>query len=164
MKIRLANGGTASPDDLAALQKMMRRPLPDDYLAFVEHHDGARPESNIFDVGPDDQSGVHEFIPVREIPRAMSHVEDLPSDSFPFAWDACGNCLFVDLGAGGTIFFWDHEVPDGIIKVADGFQQFVDGLQPFDPATVPLDPGRVVEAWIDPDFLQSLDPKHRKKP
>lgn len=120
-------------------------------------HDGAEPDSNIFSVGEDNNSGVRAFIPAKDIPRERFNIENLPVRAFPIAYDDCGNYILIDQEQSGAVLFWDHETPEPLIKVADDFESFLESLEPFDLDSVQLEPGQVKEVWIDPDFLKSLE-------
>jgi len=156
MKIKLTKGRAASQEEIAALQGKLGEPLPSDYTEFVGRNDGAEPENNIFRIGATNDSGINAFIPVDEVADEMQRIENLPGRSFPVAWAEGGNYVFVNLAAGGAVFFWDHESPESIVRLADNFLSFLELLEPFDVRSVKLKPGQVKKAWIDPDFLKDL--------
>lgn len=155
MKLKLSKGRPALQSDLIVLETTIGMPLAADFREFVAHHDGAEPENNIFPVGTSNDCGVNGFIPVRDIPREMQRIENLPKKSFPIAWAECGNYVFINQADAGSVFFWDHEV-EVPVKLADTFRSFLELLEPFDVSTVKLKPGQVIKAWVDPDFLKSL--------
>lgn len=157
--ISLENYGTASDNDIRALEARLGRPLPAAFLAFVRTFDGAEPAPNVFDIGDSNQSGVNRFIPVAEIWSARAHIENLSSTAFPVAWAEGGNYVIVDPDRRDAVFYWDHEIPDPLLRIADDFAAFVKMLGPFDINDVELEPGQVLDVWIDPDFLRSLDKK-----
>ncbi len=156
MKVKLSKGSAASPDDVALLEAKLGEPLVRDYLTFLERNDGAEAESNICAIDRASNCAVTGFIPVRDIPEEMSWIENLPDRAFPIAWAEGGNYVLLDQGKGGAVFFWDHELPDDMIRIADDFDAFLETLEPFDPSSVVLKPEDVKKAWIDPDFLKSL--------
>lgn len=156
MNIKLTAGGVASQDEISTLEHIVGRQLPPDILHFVTGNDGAKIETNIFKIGPGNESGVNGFIPVNEIAGEMKRINDLPSGYFPIAWTEGGNYVIVNSAAPGAVFFWDHEMTDGIVKLADNLRSFLDLLEPFDVNSIKLRPGQVKKAWIDPDFLKKL--------
>lgn len=156
MKVKLVDGQAAQPSELAALQKKLDEALPAEFVDFVARNDGAKPETNIFKVSATNESGVNEFIPVRKIAVEMPRIENLPEKSFPVAWAEGGNYVFVNLAAGGSVFFWDHEQPGNIVRLANSFNLFLELLEPFNISSIELKPGQVKKAWIDPDFLKGL--------
>ena len=72
------------------------------------------------------------------------------------AWAEGGNYVLVDEGRKGTVWFWDHEIPDAPTELAPNFGAFLNLLEPFDIATIQLKPGQVKKVWIDPEFLKRL--------
>jgi hypothetical protein len=80
--------------------------LPAELIDFVARNDGAEPETNVFKIGPANESGVNGFIPIKEIVNKMPRIENLPPRSFPVAWAEGGNYVFVNLAADGAVFFW----------------------------------------------------------
>lgn len=86
----------------------------------------------------------------------MPRIENLPGRSFPVAWAEGGNYVFVNLAAGGAVFFWDHERPENIVRLASSFRSFLELLEPFDINSIKLKPDQVKKARIDPDFLKGL--------
>ena len=155
MKVKLTKGRAASQDDVAALQRKLGEPLASEFLDFVAHSDGAEPETNIFKIRTTNEAGILGFIPVKEIASEMPRIENLPSRSFPVAWAECGNYVFINQSDGG-VFFWDHEQPESMVRLANGFQAFLELLEPFDATSIKLKPGQVKKVWIDPDFLKGL--------
>ena len=157
MNVRLDNGSRAAQEDIDALTKMIGETLPADFLDFVAGNDGARPELNIFTISDDNHGTVTRFIPVREIPNEMSFMENLPDKAFPLAWDTSGNYVVLDQGAGGAVFFWDHELPRESFKLANSFGEFLEALEPF---SEPVDSdAEVISVWVDPEFLKKYGKK-----
>lgn len=156
MKIKLVDGHVAERNDIVRLQELLGEPADPQYVRFISENDGAKPETNIFKVGETNDAAVNRFIPISEVPTEMTYIENLPGKAFPVAWASCGNYVFLDQGAGGAVFFWDHEVEDDPVKLADSFDAFLESLEPFDINSIELEPGQVEEVWIDPDFLKSL--------
>lgn len=156
MNIKLSNGKRAAPNDITALQRKIGELLPSEYLRFLAKNDGAEPETNIFKVGELNDSSVSAFIPIKDIIHEMQYIENIPCKAFPVAWAEGGNFILMNQAAQGEILFWDHELPEEMLKIADSFDHFLDSLKPFDINSVKLKPGQVQKAWIDPNFLKSL--------
>ncbi len=157
MKIKLTKGHPAMPMDIEELQREVGGELPPSFIDFLQHHDGAKPETNSFKIGYTNGSGVNGFIPLGDILSARGNIDALPTTAFPIAWTEGGNYVFIDMAADGSVFFWDHEQPERPTLLASDFASFVNMLEPFDPTSIKLRPGQVTSAWIDPDFLKSLD-------
>lgn len=98
MKVKLTKGRAAAQEDIVMVQRKVGAPLSTDFIEFLARHDGAKPENNIFKVGPNNHGGINDFIPVRKIPSEMSRIENLPAKSFPFAWAEGGNYVFLNIG------------------------------------------------------------------
>ena len=156
MKIELIQQGSASPEDLLILENRIGARLIPDYVTFALQNDGAQPEANIFKVGTGNQSNIHSFLAVKEIPAAMRHIENLPPQTFPIARDDCGNYILLGTAGAGAVLFWDHEQPEALVKIAESFTAFLELLEPFDGSSVQLLPDQVKSAWIDPEFLKRL--------
>lgn len=157
--IKISGGHRLSEEEIRNVENDMGVSLPDDYRCFVSNHDGARPQPNIFSISESNESGVNEFIPLRRIRRECTFIENLIDGRMPIAWAEGGNYVCLDISPGGGVFFWDHEEPERDTKLASNFSGFIELLGPFDPASVELKPGQVKSAWIDPEFLKSLDKK-----
>ena len=157
MKIKFTQGRPAVAADIENLQRELGSDLPGSFVEFLRKQDGAKPETNIFRVGSQNESGVNGFIPLRRILSERDNIENIPTKAFPIAWAEGGNYVFIDIAADGGVFFWDHEQPESPTFLAASFTAFIDMLSPFDSASVKLDPNQVKRALIDPDFLKSLD-------
>jgi len=157
MKIKLSNGHVASRGDIIALQLKIGEQLDSEFLKFIALNDGAIPANNTFKCGPANDAGVNGFIPVKEIIREMSLIDNLPAKSFPIAWASCGNYVLINQSEGRAVYFWDHELTENekCFKLANNFNSFIQLLMPFDINSVQLKPGQVQNVWIDPDFLKS---------
>jgi hypothetical protein len=122
-------------------------------------HDGAKPESNIFQIGTSNSAGIDRFIPLSDILKERSCIENLPATAYPVAWVSGGNYVYIDEAKNGAVYFWDHEEPWNICNLAPSFSEFLELLRPFDEASVQLKPGQVKRAWVDPEFLKRLKKK-----
>lgn len=138
-------------EDLVRLAGAVGAPLPHSYLSFVKLHDGAEPQSNVIDVGQDNEAGVRQFIPVGNAPSVLSDVDGFPQGMIPFAEDESGNFFYM-APANGQVFFWDHELDDTDQLLAADLDSFLARLRPFDAASVKLAPGQVKSVWVHPDF------------
>ena len=156
MKIKLKKKGTkVSDEDIQRLEAELGFSLSKSFKDFVQKHDQAKFEDNVFKVGEHQESGVHELVPVSQIASERECVENLPSRGYPVAWDAFGNYIFIDEGKKGAVYFWDHELPDEITKIADNFDAFLSILEP-DTDPVELKPGQVKSVWTHPDFAKLI--------
>lgn len=155
MSVKVTSLGPAPLQDIADLERAIGRSLPPQFAAFVSQHDGATPEDNVFRVGTANAAGVNRFIPVSQI-AAERQSAGLPPGCIPVAWAEGGNLVILDADRAGSIYFWDHELPEDPIAIAADFTEFLQLLQPFVTAgkTAPLPSG--AKAWIDPEFLRKL--------
>ncbi|MGA3170141.1 MAG: SMI1/KNR4 family protein [Chthoniobacteraceae bacterium] len=156
MKIKLKNGKAASPKAISAVEAILGCRLSASFRSFLQHNDGAEPETNIFHIGNNNECGVNEFIPLDQIPKERRYIENIPTKAYPVAWAEGGNYVFIDESKGGAVFFWDHEVPEEIVALAPNFAAFLEMLEPFDVKSVKLKPGQVKSVWVDPEFLKRL--------
>ena len=156
MTVTIRSGGRANQRDISVLEDIVGQPLSHGFKEFVASHDGAKPEMNVFEVNAEIESGVNEFIPMKQIVDERSNIENIGNEAYPFAWAEGGNYLLIDEARQGAVFFWDHEVPEESHKVADNFNAFLELLRPFDPSSVQLAPGQVRSAWINPEFLKKF--------
>src|SRR5579862_581824 len=125
--------------------------LPKSYKAFLNQHDGAEPEENIFKIDERTSANVRQFIPAADIIRCCNAIEGFPKNMLPFAEAEGGDYIYLN-PADGTIHFWDHEVDEADPKVANSFDDFLTMLEKFDIDEIKLKPGQVKRAWIDPNF------------
>jgi hypothetical protein len=156
MKIKLKNGKIVSEEKMLAVQAALGCQLSDSFKSFVRINDGAEPDTNIFKIGEKNECGVNRFIPLDQIPKERTHIENIGKDAYPVAWAEGGNYVFIDENTGGAVFFWDHEEPEKITELAPSFGAFLDILEPFDVKKVILKPGQVKKVWVDPEFLKRL--------
>ena len=156
MKIKLKNGKVASQEEISAVEAVLGCRLSASFRSFVQHNNGAEPDTNIFQIGDNNGCGVNEFIPLDQIPKERTYIEDIPEKAYPVAWAEGGNYVFIDEARGGAVFFWDHEVPGEIVALAPNFAAFLEMLEPFDVKSVKLKPGQVKSVWVDPKFLKRL--------
>ncbi|MES2995957.1 MAG: SMI1/KNR4 family protein [Verrucomicrobiota bacterium] len=158
MKIKLIKGRPESKDNIASFEAELGRSVPIDFSEFVQTNDGAELETNIFDIGDGNESGVNGFIPISQIHNEMRNIENLPPHAFPVAWAEGGNYVLIKQGMNSGVYFWDHERPESMTRLAENFSSFLGVLKPFDISSINLKPGQVMKAWIDPDFLKKMTP------
>jgi hypothetical protein len=70
-----------------------------------------------------------------------------------FAEDACGNYFLLDK-TNESVWFWDHETNRSKL-ITNSLVEFNSSLTV--SPEVELNPDQVLEAWIDPEFLKSLN-------
>jgi len=144
---------TPTADDLRNAERMIGRPLPEEYKRFLMEHNGGRPEPAEFkitwrgqDWADDWQTGmVHYFLALHdgELSNFFKYFRTyqgrIPEDTVPIAYDPGGNLVLLGVGDTnmGRVFFWvqDFEVEEGKIAdygnvglVANRFNEFLDGL------------------------------------
>ncbi len=156
MRVKLQNGHPASEEAMNALEIALGCRLSDSFRTFLRTYDGAKPETNVFRINERNESGVNRFIPVREIAKARTQIENIPSKAYPVAWAEGGNYIFVDEDKDGAVFFWDHELPDEPTNLAADFGSFLELLEPFDVGRIQLKPGQVRKVWVDPEFRKKI--------
>ncbi len=156
MKVKLKNGKQGLEEATLALEGVLGCRVCNSFRSFLQTQDGAQPETNVFRISASNDSGVNRFIPVAEIGRERSRIENLPRTAYPIAWAEGGNYVFINEDRNGAVFFWDHELPEETIELAGSFGDFLDLLQPFDISAIELKPGQVKRVWVDPEFLKKL--------
>lgn len=154
--IKLKKGKCASEISLKALETALSCRLSESFRVFSLSNDGAKPEPNIFKISDRNESGVNQFIPVNEIPKERTYIENIPDRAYPIAWAEGGNYIFINEDKSGAVFFWDHENPDQITKLGNDFEAFLSSLEPFDVKSVQLKPGQVKKVWVNPDFIKKF--------
>lgn len=156
MKIKLNDGSPASTEAILRFEASFGRSISNSFKSFVATNDGAIPEGNCFKVGTANESTIDQFIPLAKIEQQKSYIENLPEGAYPIAWAAGGNFIIIDEARGGSVCYWDHEIPEQITEVASDFSTFMDRLEPFDTAAVELKPRQVKRVWVDPEFLKRI--------
>jgi hypothetical protein len=123
--------------------------LPDDYLAFLEQRNGGRLEPNEL---PGRGLGLGEIFSAAGVVRSKARLADrLPDECWPIADAEGGNLVLLRYTrAGWLVTFWDHETEEDEV-VAQTFAGLLDTLVPLGE----VGPARVINAWIDPDFLRN---------
>lgn len=133
-----------------ALEQSVGATLPNSYVEFARHHDGAVPEVNSLQIQYNEVS-VARFIPVGEAVGAASGIEGFPANVILLAGDDSGNYFYVIPGSG-AVHFWDHELEGPDERVADSTLEFVGRLNPFDVSHVHLAPDKDLGGWVNPSF------------
>ena len=153
MGVKLIGYSKASKEEIEVLENSLGHKLPEEYIDFLLSYDGAKPATNIFAVGKDNDCGVDRFIPCKDIIRELAHIDHVPKEMIPIAWAEGGNYVIQSV-ITGKIFFWDHELPDKQVELASVISRFLEQLEPFDADSIELEEGQVDSAWIDPDLLK----------
>ena len=131
MQIMLQNGRPVSEDAILALEAALACRLSDSFRVFLKADDGAKPETNIFRISDNNDSGVNRFIPVSQIQKERTYIENIPPGGYPVAWAEGGNYVCLDEDRNGAVFYWDHEIPDKPTVLAANFGFFLELLKAF---------------------------------
>lgn len=159
MLVRMRECIDVSGADVDALTAGLGFVLSSDLSRFFSEFNGAKPEANFFEYGECGDGGVNGFIPVSKILDECKYLNGIDRRIFPIAWAEGGNYVVIDIDRAQSVFFWDHENVEGMYFLADNIYDFIDSLRPFDEGGKLLREGQVESAWIDPDFLKSLQDK-----
>ncbi len=163
MDVKLHGAISLSETAVAAFEKDSGIELPREYREFVLVHDGAKPESNLFEVSEDISAGVSRFIQLKETIEHKLHIDGVSCAFLPVAEASCGNYVCLDLDEGGRVFFWDHEEPSSALTITEDFTGFLDLLKPFNPSMVELKPEQVVSVWVSPKLRKRMEEKKREE-
>jgi hypothetical protein len=155
VNVKLQGGKAASEQNILALEEGLGCKLSDSFRKFLQAHDGAKPETNIFKINDKNECGVNRFIPSERVLRERSYIENIPPKAFPVAWAEGGNYVFIDEDKNGAVYFWDHETAEAI-PLAFTFGDFLNLIKPFDLTSVKLKPGQVKKVWVDPELVKRL--------
>ncbi len=150
----LSSSSGISEEKLAEVETYFGVRFPDDYRRFLVFSNGCRPESNIFDIGGDNDSGVREFYSTDQSISEKDALSDrLPQWSWPIAEDECGNLVNLRyINEKWDVSFWDHELEEETV-VAGSFDEFLNLLKPFDMSSVRLEPEKIISHWVHPDLI-----------
>lgn len=155
-KVKLRGGVKLAPEAVKAAMAQLPFALPKDYLDFASSNDGAKPETNVVKIPGGTECGISQFIPIKDILPESMKIDDFPLGMLPIAWGDGGNYFLISASPVGTIYFWDHELPDVPVLVAKSFTLFTGMVEPFDPSTIQLQPDQAKVLWVDPEFFKSL--------
>ncbi|HKY58607.1 MAG TPA: SMI1/KNR4 family protein [Aeromicrobium sp.] len=160
----------AKVSEIAALEARLAAALPEAFRRFLEDRGGGKPIPNQA-LGESAQPlgvGVNRFFTVEELTeRHKDFGQRIPGDLLAIADTEGGNlvCVAVDGDRTGAVYFWDHELEVGegeppseanLTPLAADFERFLECLVPLDVSGTEQ-PMQVVSAWIDPEFLASLE-------
>jgi hypothetical protein len=67
VNVKLQGGKAASEQNILALETGLGCKLSDSFRKFLQAHDGAKPETNIFKINGKNECGVNRFIPSDEV-------------------------------------------------------------------------------------------------
>lgn len=149
-----------SAEAVSQAVRELQRVVHPSVIDFWKHYDGAVLDANVFEIGASKSSGVNGLVPVSEIAATIRRIQDWPADHIPFAWAEGGNYVTVD--DQGAVYFWDHERPQPLTRIATDIKQFLASIRPFDPVSVQLKPGQVQSVWVHPDLQKLIDRNNPK--
>lgn len=156
MNVKFSKPKAIEQKDINLFAEALGSSIPLDLQNFFVEFNGSKPETNIFTISRDNESGINELIPISQILGERKYLDYIGQRVFPVAVAEGGNYVVIDLDQGQSVYFWDHEDPQNMTKLASDIYEFLDVLVPFDSDSVELEEGQVQSAWIDPDFLKSL--------
>jgi hypothetical protein len=154
MPVAIPETEVLTEEELLLAEQALGCRLPESFRVFVQRHNGAIPEENVFSIRGN-ESSVRRLIPVGDAAALRDQIDGFPKYAVPVAEDECGNFVWLDPKTG-TVFFWDHEVQSRGRKIASDFDSFLCSLRKFDPRAEPEQAVRVISVWADPDFLAQL--------
>ena len=156
MGVKIGSTCAAEEADIISIEQAAGMSLPEQLKQFFRTHDGAEPETNIFDIESSNDSGVNRFIPARQILSEQKKVAGLSLSTIPIAWAEGGNLVVMDVRQG-SVMFWDHETDD-TTWLANSLGEFLEEtLRPFSLDDIELKPGQVKRVWVDPKLLEELE-------
>ena len=159
MKIKAANP-PATQDAIVEFERLCGSLLPADYRDFLHRYNGGSPEPDSFAINPTLGDGsVRAFYGLHGGAYSLAAAyrkrpKRFPLHLVPIGEDDCGNLICLSLSAPNCVSFFDHETNEHH-PIATSFSALTESLHPAAP--VQLRPGQVKSAWIDPDFLASLN-------
>lgn len=171
LKIEITSSGAPAADtDIRSFERDAHVSLPADYRRFLQELNGGIVSPNVFETaaGVDYSCGVNELFGLdrqtgtNDIRKQRAiYVNRLPSALLPVGLAAGGNliCLCVQGSELGTVYFWDHESEssgEALRALTDSFSAFMHSLRPLRADEVKLRKEDVIEAWIDPAFLEQF--------
>lgn len=151
MTVSLEHGKPASEDAIRKAEKGLGIEISMPFRRFLARQNGAKPENNSFRFSKTGSCRVNRFIPVAKIAAERENIENIPRSAYPIAWAEGGNYIFIDEGKKGAVYFWDHELPDNVARLAPQFDEFLDGLEPHRPA--PVDPSRLKSIRVNYELM-----------
>lgn len=157
MTVKMSKSEPVSETQIKEFQKETGLRLPASYCKFLQRYNGSTPETNIFGIAEDNESGVNRFIPMAELLVEREFLHSVASNVLPIAWAEGGNYVVIDLQDSGAIYFWDHEEPERRHRLASDIDEFLLNLEAFDQSKVELKDGQVISVWVDPSLLKSND-------
>lgn len=156
MKIKFKSKQEIDREDLVKLAVDLGFEFPEAITQYFTRYNGAEPDPNIYELAGDGQCSVNSLIPAKEVLKERKLLGYVDEKIIPIAHAEGGNYVIVDLDSNSEVFFWDHEYPNSVLKLADNVDFFLENLEPFDIKSVELKEDQIESAWIDPDFLATL--------
>jgi hypothetical protein len=143
--------GQASEEEIAALEKTLKFPLPEDYRSFLKQYNGGRSEDQAFFVKDLKQDILmHVFYGVNNPSKTLNVAfwvkefkEDIEESALIFGKEPGGGMLmYITAGENKGVYYWDHshffpesdEEEGNTYFVADSFAEFCAKLEPFGEA------------------------------
>jgi hypothetical protein len=124
-------------------------------IDFLRNHNGAVPPDNIVRLSDGRETSVRRFISVENMASVHCDVDEFPEHVVPIGFDDGGNYFYAL--ENGAIWFWDHEVQDGEIKIADSFQDFLNMLEPFDQTKISVNNDDIEIVSLDKNWKPEFD-------
>ena len=176
LKIKIERSGSPATEiDVRGFERELGVELPADYRLFLNEINGGTPTTpNVLEsaAGVDYSCGVNEFFGLNRSEasdlrgRYAFYSGRVPSELLPVAAAVGGNliCLRIQDPHHGAVYFWDHELETTgrrseqavLEELSDSFSAFAQSLRPLGDDEVQYRQEDVIEAWIDPEFLEQL--------
>ena len=156
-----------SLEEIEAFERSQNLSLPKEYEGFLMQFSGGEPETNVFKITENNDSGVNKFMDLGELASSLAVYKNRIPDWFlPIAHAEGGNLVGIGMSGDNTnkIFFWDHEGEEldeskkstnkNIYLLSDTLNSFLTNIEPFSIKDIKLRPGQVKSVWIDPEMLK----------
>lgn len=129
---------------IALVERLLKAPLPEDYVAFLRFSNGGHPQLDTFYItrdGAREPWTIDHFFHVAADSPATEDTRDvlwqyrtlepdLPQRFLPIADNGFGDLLLLDLtdGGQGRVVLWVHDEDWPLFEVAESFAGLIDGL------------------------------------
>ena len=139
----------------------------EEYREFIAHHNGGHVDDNIFDIPPDNNSGVDGIVPLERLTYVHGlFANETGPDIIPIMSDGSGNYVCMDMSGrnDGAVYFLDHEIagPEALTLLAPSLNAFLAAVRP-DDAEVDSDASHIISVWVHPDLQKIIDEQKKKK-
>jgi len=154
MKVSVGKISPVSALDFERVEHFFGCALGEELLLFYGQYNGAILSLNELSGKLRGAIGINAFVPIDKV---IGVIERFPfaKNFLPIAWAEGGNYIVINL-SDGQIYFVDHELDEGYIKVASNLGDFLDKLVPSEPLTSLPEGVTVGNVWVDPDFLKRV--------